>query len=46
MTDINIEVFINTQLDAIQTQASGRSKEHKELRNACQELKGTLNFDL
>ena len=39
--ETNVEIFINKQLDVIQTQASGRSKEHKELRDACQELKGT-----
>jgi hypothetical protein len=42
----NVEIFITKQLDVIQTHASGRSKEHKELRDACQELKGqpTLQF--
>ena len=38
--ETNVEIFINKQLDAIQTQASGRSNEQKELRDACQDLKG------
>lgn len=45
--EINIEIFVNKQLDAIQAQAtSSRSKEHKELRDACQELKGMSLFKI
>lgn len=39
--NLNIEVFVNKQLDIIQVQASGRSQQHKELRDTCQQLKGT-----
>ncbi|KAL4515001.1 hypothetical protein Ndes2526B_g03682 [Nannochloris sp. 'desiccata'] len=40
--ETNVEIFINKQLDVIQSQASSRSREHKGLRDACQELKDLL----
>jgi len=42
--DTNLEVFVSKQLDFIEAAASGRSKEHKELREGCQELKSRWLF--